>query len=58
MNSRTNKDSEEQRNLVNEIWEQINEEFIKGLDISKDNLDDGDIVRSKSTIEFDLINFK
>ena len=34
-NSETNKENEEQRNVVSEVWEELNEAFVKGLDFSK-----------------------
>ena len=52
-NSRTSKVNEDQRNEVSELWEELNEAFIKGLDLSEDKLEDGEIGRSKSIIEFD-----
>ena len=42
---KTNKDNEEQRNVVSEIREEINEAFVKGLDISKKNLEDDETGR-------------
>ena len=54
-NSRTNKENEEQRNVVTELWEEHNEAFLKGVDISKENLDDYVIGKSKLVIKFDLI---
>ena len=54
-NLRTNKDNEEQRNVVSELWEKLNEAFIKGLDISKEMLDDDEIGRSNLVIKFDSI---
>ena len=53
--SRTNRDNEEHGNIVGELWEELNEAFVKGLDISKEKLDDDEIGRSKSIIEFDSI---
>ena len=52
-NSRTNKDNEEQRNVVNELQEEINEAFVKGLDISEEKSEDGEIGRFKSAIKID-----
>lgn len=52
-NSRTNKDSEEQRNMVSEIREELNEVFVKGLDISKEKLYDDEERISKLFVEFD-----
>ena len=54
-NSKTNKDNEEQKNVVSEFREELNEAFVKGLDISKDKLDDDEIERLKLVIDFDLI---
>ena len=52
-NSGTNKDNEEQRNVVSELREELNEAFVKGLDISKDKLYDDEIRKSKLVIKFD-----
>lgn len=52
-NSKTKKDNGEQKNVVSELKEELNEPFVKGLDISKENLDDSKIGKSKSTIKFD-----
>ena len=54
-NSKTSKDSEEQREIVNEHWEELNEAFMKGKNISKEKLDDDEIGRSKLVVEFDSI---
>ena len=51
-NSRTKKDNEDQINVVSELWEELNEAFSKGCDISKEKLDDSEIGKSKSIIEF------
>ena len=52
-NSRTNKDNEEQRNVVNKLLEELNDTFVKGVDISKEKLDDDVTGKSESVIEFD-----
>ena len=54
-NSGTSKDNEEQRNIVSELWEELNEAFVKGVDISKEKLDDDETRRLKSVVEFDSI---
>lgn len=54
-NSGTRKDNEEQRNIVSELREELNEAFMKGIDISKEKLDDDETGRSKSIFEFDSI---
>ena len=54
-NSKTNKNKEEQRNIVSELWEELNEAFVKGVDISKEKLDDDEIGRSNLVVEFDSI---
>ena len=54
-NSKTKKDSEEQRNVVSEFWEKLIEEFVKGLDISKEKLEDDETRKQKSVIKFDSI---
>ena len=55
-NSKTNRDNEKQRNVFIEIWEEINEAFEKGVDISKEKLDDDEMGRSKLVVEFDSTN--
>ena len=56
-NFRTNKDNEDQRNVVSEIWEEFDETFVKGLTIGcKENLDYAKKGRLKSVIEFDSTN--
>ena len=52
-NSRMNRDNEEHRNIVSEIWEELNEAFVKGVDTSKENIDDEEIGRSKLVVDFD-----
>ena len=52
-NSGTNKDNEEQRHVVSELWEELNEAFVKGLDILEEKIEDDEIGRSKSIIKFD-----
>ena len=54
-NSWTSRDNEEQRNIVSELREELNKAFVKGTDISKENLDDDEIGRSKLVVEFDSI---
>ena len=53
-NSKTNRYNEEQRNIVSELQEELNEAFLKGTNISKGKLND-EIGRSKSVVEFDSI---
>ena len=52
-NFETNRDNKEKRNMVSELWEELNEEFVKGLDVSKEKPDDDEIGRLKSVVEFD-----
>ena len=52
---RTNKENEEKRNVVSELWEELNEAFLKGLDILKEKLDDDEKGRLKLLIRFDSI---
>ena len=52
-NTRTN--NEEQRNIVSELQEELNEALMKSKSISKENLDDDEMGRSKSIVEFDSI---
>ena len=52
-NSGTNRGNEEQRNLVSELRKELNEAFVKGVDISKEKIDDDEIGRSKSVVESD-----
>ena len=54
-NSGTRKDNEEKRNIVSELWEELNEAFMKGIDISKEKLDNDEIGRLKSVVELDSI---
>ena len=53
MNSRTNKDNEEQINIVIELREELNEAFVKGKNISKEKLYDDEVGRLKLAVEFD-----
>ena len=52
----TNKGNEEQTNTISELWEEINEAFIKGLYILEEKLDDSKIGKSKLVMEFDSTN--
>ena len=52
-NSKTNRDNEEQRNIVSELQEELNEAFVKGVDISKEKLDDDETRRLMLVVEFD-----
>ena len=52
-NSRSN--SEEKRNIVSEIWEELNEAFMKGTYISKEKLNDDETKRSNLLVDFDSI---
>ena len=52
-NSKTNRDDEEKRNIVSELWEEYNQTFEKGVDISKKKIDDDETRRSNSIIDFD-----
>ena len=54
-NSETNRDNEEHRNVVNELCEQLDEAFVKWVDISKEKLNDDETERSKLVVEFDSI---
>ena len=47
--------NEEQRKIFSELREELNEAFVKGTYISKEKLDDDEIERSKSVVEFDSI---
>ena len=55
-NSRMNKYNKEQRNVVNELREELNEAFVKGLDITEEKLENGETRRSESVVEFDSTN--
>lgn len=52
-NSKTKKDNEEQRNIVSKLQEELNEAFIKGLNILEEKLEYRETGRSKLAIEFD-----
>ena len=54
-NSGTNRDNEEQRKIMSELWEELNEAFVKGKDISKEKLDDEEIGGLKLVVEFHSI---
>ena len=50
-----NKNNKEQIKIVSELREEHNEAFVKGVDISKQKLDDDEIGRSNLVVEFDSI---
>ena len=54
-NSKTNRDNEKHKNIVSELWEELNEAFVKGVDISKEKIDVDETIRSKLVIKFDSI---
>ena len=41
-NFETSKDNEDQRNVVSELREEINEKFVKGLNIFEEKLENGE----------------
>ena len=53
INDRTRKDIEEKRNIVSELWEELNEAFMKGTYIFIEKLNGDEIERLKEVVEFD-----